>query len=243
MNSLSHECDVFSSHWFICFYRGGLWWHNTEIQSVLLGLHCHVTLEWVQSSTLPNEKKWVNIKLLFSLMCSDVCNVLAWSRNAFSYPIPSCNEGSTFRLFLITSQTRHNVGVYRCVECRMHSLGAALVIYLRDRVRSSWSCSKIIPLFSETISAKDQNTPPREARQSWSYWFSRDFSSLPPIITPLLLSASCISLSFRVDLTALLSHAPSKPNPRCDYHIMLLPYYQNGTALAFVVAKDWWAWA
>lgn len=23
---------------------------------------------------------------------------------------------------------------------------------------------------------------------------------------------------------------------------MLLPYYQNGADLAFVVAKDWWAW-
>lgn len=60
----------------------------------------------------------------------------------------------------------------------------------------------------------------------------------PPIITPLLLSASCIYLSFRVALTALLSYTPSKPNPHCDYHIMLLPYYQNGADLAFVVAKD-----
>lgn len=33
------------------------------------------------------------------------------------------------------------------------------------------------------------------------------------------------------------------PNPRCDYHIMLLPYYQNGADLGFVVVKDWWAWA
>lgn len=41
----------------------------------------------------------------------------------------------------------------------------------------------------------------------------------------------------------LLSYTPSTPNPHCDYHIMLLTYYQNGADLAFVVAKDWWAWA
>lgn len=61
---------------------------------------------------------------------------------------------------------------------------------------------------------------------------------LTPIISPLVLSSSCIYLSFGVALVALLSYTPSKPNPHCDYHIMLLPYYQNGADLAFVVVKD-----
>lgn len=37
------------------------------------------------------------------------------------------------------------------------------------------------------------------------------------------------------------SHTLPKPNPCCDYHIMLLPYYQNGADLGFVVVKVWWA--
>lgn len=64
------------------------------------------------------------------------------------------------------------------------------------------------------------------------------FISLIPIITPLLLSLSWFYLSFRVPLNALLSHTLPKPNPDCDYHIMLLPYYQNGADLGFVVVKD-----
>lgn len=59
-----------------------------------------------------------------------------------------------------------------------------------------------------------------------------------PIITPLLLSVSWLYRSFRVALTALLSHTLHKPNPHCDYHIMLLPCYQNGADLGFVVVKD-----
>lgn len=62
--------------------------------------------------------------------------------------------------------------------------------------------------------------------------------SLIPIITPLLLSVSWLYLSFPVALTALLSRTLPKPNPYCDYHIMLLPYYQNGADLGFVVVKD-----
>lgn len=64
------------------------------------------------------------------------------------------------------------------------------------------------------------------------------FISLIPIIAPLLLSLSWFYLSFRVALNALLSHTLPKPNPHCDYHIMLLPYYQNGADLGFVVVKD-----
>lgn len=64
------------------------------------------------------------------------------------------------------------------------------------------------------------------------------FISLIPIITPLLLSVSWLYLSFPVALTVWLSHSLPKPNPPCDYHIMLLPYYQNGADLGFVVVKD-----
>lgn len=35
-----------------------------------------------------------------------------------------------------------------------------------------------------------------------------------------------------------LTHTLPKPNPRSDYHIMLMPYYQNGSDLGFVVVKD-----
>lgn len=38
-------------------------------------------------------------------------------------------------------------------------------------------------------------------------------------------------------LTALLPDTLPKPNPHSDYRIMLLPYYQNGADLGFVVAK------
>lgn len=65
------------------------------------------------------------------------------------------------------------------------------------------------------------------------------FISLIPIITALLLSVSWLYLSFPVALTVWLSHSLPKPNPSCDYHIMLLPYYQNGADLGFVVVvKD-----
>lgn len=64
------------------------------------------------------------------------------------------------------------------------------------------------------------------------------FISLIPIITPLLLSASWLYLSFPVALTALRLHTLPKPNPHCDYRIMLSPYYQNGADLGFVVVKD-----
>lgn len=64
------------------------------------------------------------------------------------------------------------------------------------------------------------------------------FISVIPIIAPLLLSFSWLYLSFPVALTALLLHTLPKPNPHCDYHIMLLPYYQNGADLGFVVVKD-----
>lgn len=61
--------------------------------------------------------------------------------------------------------------------------------------------------------------------------------SLIPIITSRLLSASWLYLTFPVALTAQLLHTVPKPNPFCHYHIMLLPYYQNGADLGFVV-KD-----
>lgn len=38
-------------------------------------------------------------------------------------------------------------------------------------------------------------------------------------------------------LTALLPDTLPKANPHSDYRIMLLPYYQNGADLGFVVAK------
>lgn len=60
------------------------------------------------------------------------------------------------------------------------------------------------------------------------------FISPMPIITPLLLSASWLYFSFPVALSALLTHTLPKPNPHCDYHIMLLPYYQNGAHLDYI---------
>lgn len=80
--------------------RGGLWLHNPEIHRGPLRLHCHVTQDWLERSTVPSEKKWVNITL-FWLMWHYVCNILTWSLTLFIYPIRSCIWSNTNRLLIL----------------------------------------------------------------------------------------------------------------------------------------------
>lgn len=63
--------------------KGGLWLHNPEIYCGPLRLHRHVTQDWLERSTVPSEKKWVTITLLFWLMWHYVCNILTWSLTYF----------------------------------------------------------------------------------------------------------------------------------------------------------------
>lgn len=85
-----------------------------------------------------------------------------------------------------------------------------------------------LPLFSYIISTTDQKRPHWHSWQSWSYWFSRDYS-----LHFSHLNHPWLYLSFPVALAATLTHILPKPNPHCDYHIMLSPYYQNGADLGF----------
>lgn len=81
--------------------RGGLWLHNPEIHCGPLRLHYHVTQDWLERSTVPSEKKWVNITLLFWLMWHYVCIILTWSLTLFSYRIRSCIWSNAYRLLIL----------------------------------------------------------------------------------------------------------------------------------------------
>lgn len=100
VNFFVYTYDVFLSYWLFFLRRRVI---MTMRKYKAFSRHdCHVTLDLVQSSTVSNEKKWVNMLFLFCLMCNGVCNVFAWSRNAFLYPIRSCVGCNICRLFLVT---------------------------------------------------------------------------------------------------------------------------------------------